>query len=156
MHDRRDGGHDRQRSPHEHGREERHESGPDCDGPGGEQRGGGPDTRFLQLELSQVLYSEAESVAREAVRELLLEGVKARFRERFGDQIAALAQLAADELMTDILYNLDIENRIRERNEAGSRTRERVRDIFAPRRPGDEPQEGGARQGRPMRRRGKR
>ena len=49
------------------------------------QRGSG-DTRFLDLEISKVLYNEAEGVTREAFRELLKDAAKERLRERFGDR----------------------------------------------------------------------
>jgi hypothetical protein len=96
-----------------------------------EHREGGPDTRFLQLEMSQVLYGEAESLTKRAFRELLLESAKARFRERFGDKITGLAQLAVDELMADMLANLEIEARIQGRNRERGRIKDRLRDIFA-------------------------
>lgn len=165
MHDRRDGEYDDRGSRHEHGRHEhgRHEHGrgEGRGGPRGDDRcgpdrgsredchderddrrapsGGGPDTRFLQLEMSQVLFAEAESVTREAFRELLIEAAKARFRERFGDKITGLAQLAVDELMNDVRSSLDIEGRIREHNQERARTKERLRDIFGA------PEEGGPR-----------
>src|SRR5436190_1711006 len=71
---------------------------------GNERDRGGPgsDTRFLQLEMSQVLYAEAEAVAKPALRDLLLEAAKDRLRQRFGDEIAALANLAVDELLNDM------------------------------------------------------
>lgn len=94
------------------------------------ERGDGPDTRFLQLEMSQVLYAEAESVTRDALRALLLEAAKARLRERFGNRIAGLAELAADELMADIVASLNIEARIDHRRREGGRLRERLSDIF--------------------------
>ena len=143
MHDRRDGEYDRGGSRHEHGCDER--CGHDGDH-GGERRGDrppqggrGPDTRFLQLEMSQVLYAEAESVTKQAFRELLVEAAKARWRERFGDQITGLAQLAVDELMSDVLSSLEIEARIQKRNRERSRTQDRLRDIFAARGAGSEP-----------------
>ena len=154
MHERRDGGHEHGRSRHERGCDERHcghgegcgcrrgdetcghdecsprdhDHGPGCDRPA--PHGAGPDTRFLQLEMSQVLYAEAERVTRQAFRELLVEAAKARFRERFGDTITGLAQLAVDELMNDVLSSLEIEASIEQRNQERSRTKERLRDIF--------------------------
>ena len=118
----------------------RHNGGGERGGPGGrdgdEQRHGGPgrdgrpDTRFLQLEMSQVLYSEAEAVARPAFRELLLEAAKLRIRERWGDRITALAELVVDELLDGALASLEIEGRIQERSNEGNRTQARLREIF--------------------------
>lgn len=149
MHDRRDGGDDHGRLRHQHhGCDERHSGrgercGPDggsqeCCGDRPDGREGGPDTRFLQLEMSQVLYAEAEGVTKQAFRELLVEAAKAQWRERFGDKITELAQLAVDELMKDMRSNLDIEARIQERNQA-SGTKDRLRAIFAE---GGSPQKG--------------
>ena len=161
MHDRRDGGHDRGGSRHEHGRHERRsergegrdQQHDECCGPDGgsrgdrhgapggdrsEQRGGGPDTRFLQLEMSQVLYAEAESVTKQAFRELLVEAAKARWRECFGDKIAGLAELAVDELMNDVRSSLEIEAHIEAHNRDRSHTKERLRDIFGERGAGNE------------------
>jgi hypothetical protein len=105
----------------------------------GESPGGGPDTNFLQLEMSQVLYGEAEAVAKHAFRELLMEAAKERLRERFGDKIRGLAQLAVDELLNDVFSSLDIEARIREHNQERGRTGDRLRDILEERRSeGDE------------------
>ena len=92
--------------------------------------GRGPDTRFLQLEMSQVLYGEAEALTKRAFRELLLESAKERFHERFGDEIAGLAQLAVDEFMEDVLYSLDVEAQIERRSRERSDARERLRNIF--------------------------
>jgi len=143
MHDRRDDrrDHGRSRRDHddghrrrgdEHGDEHRHDRGRGDDR--GPDRGGGrgpdPDTRFLQLEMSKLLYAEAESVTRQAIRELLLEKAKARVRERFGDQITGLAQLAVDELLHDISASLDIEARIRERSRDDEGRGERLSDIL--------------------------
>lgn len=139
MHDRRNNRSDRGRSRRDHDGErrrrggERHDRGrgDDCGGERGGDRGSGPDTRFLQLEMSEVLYSEAESVTKQAFRELLLEAAKARFRERFGDQISGLAQLAVDELMQDVLASLEIEAHIQERNRDQEARRERLFDILS-------------------------
>ncbi len=152
MHDHRDGEDDRHGSRHER-------RGNDCCGDHhGEgrrdrarhaersaARGDGPDTRFLQLEMSEVLYAEAEAVTRPAFRELLFEAAKARLRERFGDKITGLAELAVDELMDDVQTSLDIEAHIRQRNRERSRTKDRLRDIFGARdqRPRGDEGEGG-------------
>lgn len=110
---------DGQRRPHD---------GPDADR--GQRDGGGADTRFLQLEMSRVLYSEAEGVAKPAFRELLLEAAKARFRERFGAEITRLAELAVDELLTDIEASLEIEEKIQRRRDSGG-TDDRLRAALA-------------------------
>lgn len=136
MHDRRDDRDDHGRSRRdregEH-RRHRHEEG--CHDRGGgdesrEERERGPDTRFLQLEMSELLYAEAESVGKQAFRELLLEEAKDRLRERFGQQITGLAQLAVDELMQDVFASLDIESRIRRRNRDRQSRGERLRGIL--------------------------
>ena len=98
------------------------------DGPGGE--GGGADTRFLQLEMSQVMYAEAEAVVRPAFRELLLEAAKERWRERFGEKITQLAQLAVDEVLRDAEASLEIESRIRGHQEDRREPREQLRAVF--------------------------
>ena len=154
MHDRRDGGDDCEGSRHGRGGDDRcgHHGGSrrDCDcergGHRSAPRGDGPDTRFLQLEMSKVLYGEAESLTKQAFRDLLLEAAKARLRERFGDKITGLAELAVDELMNDVLASLDIEARIQHRTRERSRTEDRLRDIFAApgsRREGEDGGEGG-------------
>jgi len=82
---------------------------------GDNQSRGGPD--FLDLELSKVLMSEATGVTREAFRDLLKDAAKARFQERYGDQIQALANLAVDELLADMATNLAIESQIADREQ---------------------------------------
>jgi len=105
-------------------------------GDGGGPREGRPggDTRFLQLEMSQVMYAEAEAVARPAFRELLREAAKDRLRERFGEEITALAQLAVDELLKDVQASFEIEAQIQGYNEERRPPRERLREVFAARR----------------------
>lgn len=73
------------------------------------------DTGFLDLEISKVLFGEAESVTRDAFRELLKEAAKRRWQERFGDKIEAMARLAVDQLIDEIEANLRIEASIAER-----------------------------------------
>ena len=109
-------------------------------GDGGGPREGRPggDTRFLQLEMSQVMYAEAEAVARPAFRELLREAAKDRLRERFGEEITALAQLAVDELLKDVQASFEIEAQIQGYNEERRPPRERLREVFAARRARDE------------------
>ena len=114
-----------------------HQARGDGDGPG---RGGpGTDTRFLQLEMSQVLYAEAEEVARPAFRELLREAAKERLRERFGEEITALAQLAVDEMLTDVQASFEIEARIQQNQEERRPPRERLRELLSARRGRGEP-----------------
>ena len=105
-------------------------------GEGGERDRGGPasETRFLQLEMSQVLYAEAESVAKPAFRDLLLEAAKDRLRERFGEEITALADLAVDELLNDMQASFEIEARVQEYGEERRQPFERLRDVLAARR----------------------
>ena len=97
----------------------------------GGERGGGQDTRFLQLELSQVLYSEAEAVARPAFRDLLLEAAKDRLRERFGKEITALAHLAVDDMLTGVEASFEIEARIQRHGDEQRQPNERLRELFA-------------------------
>jgi hypothetical protein len=73
----------------------------------GAQADGGPDTRFLDFELHKVMYDEAESIVREAYRELLKDAIKQRLQARWGARITALGQLAADEAMADADANFE-------------------------------------------------
>lgn len=91
---------------------------------------GGPD--FLDLELSKVLLSEAESITREAFRELLKDAAKARFQARYGQQIEALANLAVDELLADMTTNLAIEQQIAEREATRKDLEQKLRDCLNP------------------------
>lgn len=120
---------------------DRRDHGQDCEdqrpegrpGEGRESReeGGRGDSQFLQLEISQVLFSEAEKVARPAFRELLLEAAKEQLRARFGDRIEALAKLAVDELLKEVDSSLEIEARIQRHQEERAPVRDRLREIFA-------------------------
>lgn len=102
----------------------------DRDGRGRPNGGSDANTRFLQLEMSRVLYAEAEEVAKPALRELLLEAAKEHLRARFGDRIARLARLAVDELVSDIEASLDVEEQIRRRRDSGDPD-DRVREALA-------------------------
>jgi hypothetical protein len=84
--------------------------------------------------MSQVLYGEAEAVARPAFRELLLEAAKDRFRERFGKEITALARLAVDELLKDVEASFEIEARVQQFSEERRPPREGLSELFAARR----------------------
>ena len=121
-------------------------------GEGGDRDRGGPrsDTRFLQLEMSQLLYSEAEAVTRPAFRELLLEAAKDRLRERFGEEITALANLAVDEALNDMQASFDVEARIQQYGDERRRPFERLQEIVGARRARGESRP--ARAGRPQRR----
>jgi hypothetical protein len=88
------------------------------------------DTRFLDLEISKVMYDEAEGVTREAFRDLLKEAAKARLREVWGDRIDALARTAVDELVEDVETNLGIEARIHARRDQRKDLGERLRGVF--------------------------
>ena len=82
--------------------------------------------------MSRVLYAEAEGVTKQAFRELLLEDAKARLRERFGDTITRLAQLATDELLADIEASLDVEEQIQRRHESdGGGSPDGLRELLA-------------------------
>ena len=150
MRDRRDRGHDGHEAHHGHGRDRERCGGERdcctdgegrdrddcCDGDGDQERGGpgsGPDTRFLQFEMSQVLFGEAESVAKDALRALLLDAAKTRMQERFGSQIVGLAELAVDELLADILESLNVETRVHHRQRQQDRLKERLFDILGDR-----------------------
>lgn len=93
--------------------------------------GGAPDTQFLDLELSKVLFGEADSITREAFRELLKDAAKRRLLERWGQRITALAELAVDELIADAEANLEIEARIAARTQARAQLDDRVAAILA-------------------------
>ena len=94
-------------------------------------RGPGPDTRFLQLEMSQVLYSEAEAVARPAFRDLLLEAAKDHLRERFGDEIKALARLAVDDLLSGMKASFEIEAQVQGQNDEQRQPSGQLQELFA-------------------------
>lgn len=103
-----------------------------------DEKNGAPDTGFLDLEISKVLYSEAESITREAYRELLKDAAKRRLEERWGDRIAALANLAVDELIDDAEANLEIEAKIAGRTQAREAVEERINAILGHRATADE------------------
>lgn len=108
---------------HDHG----HDHGGDHGGDGGGPQSGG----FLDLEISKVLFAEAEGVTREAFRELLKDAAKREFQARWGERIDALAKLAVDELLTDIAANLEIEAKIAARSAAREGLDDRVQAIFS-------------------------
>ena len=96
----------------------------------GDNCGGGPDTRFLDFELDKVMYDGAESLVREASRELLNEAIKKRLQEVWGERITALANLAVDEFVADVEANLQIQALIVARNEAHGGVEAKVRRIL--------------------------
>jgi hypothetical protein len=118
MHDRRSEGPDH--------RDERHDERREDD----RGRGGPPDTSFLDLEMSKVLYGEAAALTREAAREILKEAIKTRLRERLGPTLEAIARVAADELADDVEANLDIEARIAARQKARVGRDEALKKVF--------------------------
>lgn len=130
MHDRHGHDHGRDRGCGDDHRHHEHRGHGGRDDRGGGDRGAGPDTRFLQLEMSRVLYGEAEGVTRTAFRELLTEAAKGRLRERFGDEIQGLAELAVDELLADVRASLQVEAGIQSRQRDAAAVRDRLRRIF--------------------------
>ena len=118
-------------------RRDRNDRGGPCDsGRDRDGRGGGPDTQFLQLEMSRVLYEDARGVTKQALNALLLEAAKDHLRKRFGATITRLGELAIDELLHDIEASLDIEDQIRQRQESnGGGTPDSLREALARSRP---------------------
>lgn len=114
--------------------EDGRQGGPDGDR--GERGRDGGNTRFLQLEMSQVLYAEAEGVTKQALRELLLEAAKGHLRDRYGDTITRLAELAIDELLADIDASLSVEEQIRSRHEGEGGPSDRLREALVRKAPG--------------------
>ncbi len=107
-----------------HGPGERHGEGRAHGGPEG--------THFLDLEVSKVLYGEAEALTREAARELLKDAIKERLRARLGPRLEAIARIAADELADDIEANLAVETIVAERRHARAGREEAIRKALAP------------------------
>jgi hypothetical protein len=93
-------------------------------------QGGGPDTGFLDFELHKVMFDEAESIVREAYRELLKDAAKRRLETHWGERITALANLAVDEAMADADANLEIQALIEARNQARRGLDARVQGII--------------------------
>jgi hypothetical protein len=144
MHDGHDHGNDRQRGcsgrdegprhshghhdghgGHRDGHHERHHDEP----PHGSHRSP-PDTEFLDLEISKVLFGEASKLAREVGIELLKEALRARLKERLGSTLDAIAHLAADDLADDVEANLAIEALIEARRERKKAAEARLRDVL--------------------------
>jgi hypothetical protein len=92
---------------------------------------GAPDTGFLDLEISKVLFDEAEGITRKAFRELLEEAAKRHWQARYGERIDALAKLAVDQLIADIEANQQIEATIAERKRSRSDLDAKVQAILA-------------------------
>ena len=91
-------------------------------------RGPGPTgTEFLDLEMSRVLYGEAEGLAREAVRDILRGALQERLRARLGNRLEAIAHLAADALADEVEANLGIERIVRSQGERKRDVEERLR-----------------------------
>jgi hypothetical protein len=134
MRDHSDRGADREESRDDRGDDRSRDQQPRGDRGGPDRDGGGADTRFLQLEMSHVLYAEAEGVAKPAFRDLLLEAAKDRLRERFGEALTALAHLAVDELLKDVQASFEVEARIQQFNEDRRPPKERLSELFAARR----------------------
>jgi hypothetical protein len=124
MHDRKDDGRAAGHAEHRGG------EGQGGDGPR-RDRGGPPDSAFLDLEISKVLYGEASGLAREAARELMKDVIKQRLKERLGDKLEAIARLAADDIADDVEANLDIEARIAERGAARKSAEARLKEAIA-------------------------
>lgn len=107
-----------------------HDHGPSHDHGEPDQRGA-PDTGFLDLEISKVLFDEAEGITRKAFRELLEEAAKRHWQARYGERIDALAKLAVDQLIADIEANQQIEATIAERKRSRGDLDARVQAILA-------------------------
>ena len=101
-------------------------------GAGGTQDGnkGPANTEFLDLELSQVLYSEAEKMAKQVALDLVREGIRERLRERLGPQLHAVGRLAGDELADDVEANFAIEERIAQRQSRAEDLHARVQSAL--------------------------
>lgn len=106
--------------------------GPSDRGGGSGHRGGGSeDLRFLDLEIAEALHGEATKRAREAYVQALTERIKEKLVARLAEQIDALAELAADDLIADLEANLDIERRIKSRAVQREEHAARLKALFA-------------------------
>jgi hypothetical protein len=101
------------------------------DGPDQRERGGPQGSEFLDLEISQVLLSEANRLARGAALDIVREAMRERLQERLGAKLEAVGRLAADELADDVEANLEIEARFVRRREQRESLEERLRAIFS-------------------------
>lgn len=110
--------------------EEHKSSGDSQDGDRRPDRGA-PGTHFLDLELSQVLYSQAEGAAREAIQDILKSAARERLVERLGPRLERIAQVAADALVDEIQANLGIEGLIEEQKTRQRELPGRIRDAIA-------------------------
>lgn len=102
---------------------------------GHERSGGrsGPEgSHFLDLEITRMLYGQAEKIAMEAARDIVKEAITARLRERMGDELEAIAVVAADAIADDFEANRRIEEvleaRRDERRDLKQRIHEAVRE----------------------------
>jgi hypothetical protein len=81
--------------------------------------------------MSKVLLSEADSLVREAARDLMREAIRARLKERLGEHLEAIAHLAVDVAVEDLATNLAIEHLIDEHRQRRGDTEARLREIRA-------------------------
>lgn len=86
--------------------------------------------QFLDLEISKVLAGDAARLARKAFAELLVERIKAHLAEEIGERLDALAQFAAEDLLSDIETNLEIERHIETRKLLNEAQNLRIRSIL--------------------------
>lgn len=96
----------------------------------GEHCGGGQEHQFLDLEISKVLASDAARLARKAFAELLTERIKACLAEELGERLDALARFAAEDLLTDIETNLEIERHVETRKLLHEAQNLRIRSVL--------------------------
>ncbi len=124
------------------GEHHHHHHGEGGHGGGRDERRGGPEgTEFLQLEMSRVMYGEAQAMSREAMRDLLREAIRERLRQRVGDRLRAVGVLVADELAEELEANLAIEQRIDAQKRRKREIDETLRALFetnGPPKPADE------------------
>jgi hypothetical protein len=100
-------------------------------GPSERENEHGPaDSEFLNLEMSKVVLSDAESLIAEAGRDILRAAIRERIEERFGDRLRAVGHLVADAAMDDLEANLSIESLIHANRNARRGLDERVREVL--------------------------
>jgi len=97
----------------------------------GERSSGPAETGFLNLEMSKIVLTEAEELAKEVGRELLRDAIRERLKERFGDRLRAVGLLVADAIADDMEANLAIEAKIQAHKESRKGLDERVREALA-------------------------
>lgn len=93
--------------------------------------GEGPNTTFIQYEMSEVLRHSARRAFEEGFHKILTAYVQQEIEDRCGQELKDLAKLAVDQALAEIGRNETIQRLVKKNKEDEDESRKKAEEILA-------------------------